>query len=167
MFAICALCAMSILAIPCLGGNDPEFQAVVTAIETQYGVHQMRIPMLGFATFCMRIAGTPGTAGLKIAVLQNIRRPNETSDESLEQSIEGAVGGRWKPLVRVRSREDGELTMVYTNPDDKQLKVLVVAIQEDQATVVQAKVDASQIRKWMHEPEDAADLHGQFNMDMN
>jgi hypothetical protein len=167
MLAIFALCGVLILAIPCPGGSDQEFHAVVTAIETQYGVHHMRIPMLGFATFCLRIAGTPGAAGLKIAVFEDIRRGNEISSESLEQSIEAAVGERWKPLVRVRARDDGELTMVYTNPDDKELKVLVVAIQEDQATVVQAKVKASQIRRWMRDPEDAADLYGESNMETN
>jgi hypothetical protein len=163
-----AVCAVLILAIPCLGGNDQEFHAVVSAIETQYGVRHMHIPLLGFATFCLRVAGTPGTAGLEIAVFQNIRRSNEISSESLEQSIQAAVGDRWKPLVRVRSRDDGELTMVYTNPDDKQLKVLVVAIQGEDATVVQAKVKASQIRKWMREPEDAAHMSGdEFDMETN
>ena len=168
MLAICALCGVLVLAIPCLGGSDQEFRAVVNAIETQYGVHHMRIPMLGFATVCLHVAGTPGTAGLKIAVFENIRRTTEISNESLEQSIESAVGDRWKPLVRVRSRGDGELTMVYTNPDDKELKVLVVAIQVDQATVVQAKVNASQIRRWMREPEDAGRLGtGDFGDESN
>jgi hypothetical protein len=167
ILAVCAVCAMLVLAIPCLGGNDQEFHAVVSAIETQYGAPPMRIPMLGFATFCLRLAGTPVTAGLKIAVFENIRRANEISSESLEQSIQMAVGDRWKPLVRVRSRDDGELTMVYTNPGDKQLKVLVVAIEEDQATVVQARVKASQMRKWMRAPEAAGDLHGELSADMN
>lgn len=167
ILAVCAVGAMLVPAIPCLAGNDQEFHAVVSAIETRYGVQHMRIPMLGFATFCLRVAGTPGTASLKIAVFENIRRAKEISSESLEQSIQTAVGDRWKPLVRVRSRDDGELTMVYTNPGDKQLKVLVVAIQEDQATVVQTRVKASQMQKWMRAPEDAGDLHGELSADMN
>jgi hypothetical protein len=161
-----AVCAVLIFTLPCLGGNDQDFHAVVTAIETQYGVHDLRIPLLGFATFCLRVAGTPGTAGLKIAVFQHIRR-SEISSESLEQSIEAAVSDRWKPLVRVRSRDDGELTMVYANPDDRQLRVLIVAVEGDGATAVQAKVKASQIRKWMRDPEDAAHLDGELGLDMN
>lgn len=162
-----AVFAVLLLAMPCLAGNDQDFRAVVSAIETQYGVHHMRIPMLGFATFCLRVAGTPGMAGLKIAVFQDIRRGDQITAESLEQSIESAIGGHWRPLVRVRSRNDGELTMIYANPNDKELKVLIVSLERDDATVVQAHVKASQIRKWMNDPDDAGDLHGTFSMDVN
>jgi len=41
------------LAIPCFAG-DREFNSVVSTVETQYGVHKMHIPLIGFATFCLR-----------------------------------------------------------------------------------------------------------------
>jgi hypothetical protein len=153
---VCVVCAL--LAIPCCADNDSDFQAVVRAIEAQYGVHHMRIPMLGFATLCLRVAGTPGAAGLKLAVFENVRS-KEISSASLEQAIQTAVGDRWKPLVRVRSRDEGELTMVYTNPADKEVRVLIVAVDGNNATVVQTKVKASQIEKWIHDPEDATHIH--------
>jgi hypothetical protein len=163
-----ALSAVLILAIPCLAGSDREFNAVVKAIETQFGVHPMRLPLLGFATFCFRVAGTPRTSGLKIAVFEHVRSANDVSGYSLEQSVESAIGDRWRPLVRVRSRGDGELTLVYANPGDKNLQVLVFAVSGDDATVVQAKVKPSQIRKWIYEPDDTTDFRsGEFNMDVN
>lgn len=154
-------CAVLALAIPCLGGNDQDFHAVVNAIETQYGVHHMRIPLLGLATLCLRMSGTPGSAGLKIAVFEHMGSANGLSDGSLEQAIARAIGGHWAPLVKVRSRADGELTMVYANPDAKQIQVLVVAVEKDEATVVQTKLKASEMLKLMREPENAAEFRGE------
>ena len=152
-----ALVFVIALAVPCFGGNDAEFHAVVKTIETQYGVHHMRIPLLGFATFCLKIAGTPGTSGLKLAVFDHLPQPTGASFEAFEQSLEAAIGETWRPLVRVKSKDGSELTMVYTNPSDKELKVLIVCLEPNDATVVQAKVTAAQIRKWIQHPEDAAD----------
>lgn len=142
------------LAVPCFGGNDAEFHAVVKTIETQYGVHHMRIPFLGFATVCLKIARIPGASGLKLAVFNHLPQDSGMSEEALQESIEASIGNTWRPLVRVRSNDDNNLTMVYANPSDKELRVLVVYIDPNAATVVQTKVKASQIRKWIRQPDE-------------
>lgn len=142
------------LAVPCFGGNDAEFHAVVKTIETQYGVHHMRIPFLGFATVCLKIARIPGASGLKLAVFNHLPQDSGMSEEALQESIEASIGNTWRPLVRVRSNDDNNLTMVYANPSDKELRVLVVYIDPNAATVVQTKVKASQIRKWIQQPDE-------------
>ena len=78
---------------------------MVRTIETQYGVHHMRIPFLGFATVCLKIAGIPGTSGLKLAVFDQLPKESGVSDEALQESIEAAIGDTWRPLVRVRSND--------------------------------------------------------------
>jgi hypothetical protein len=148
--AALAIAAVFVPALPCFAGSDGDFHAVVASIERQYGVRHTHIPLLGFATFCVRFAGVPG---LKIAVFEHVRDANGISADSLEDSMDAAIGNSWRPLVRVRDR--GELTLIYTNPSDKTLKVLVVCFDGDDATVVQTKVTASQIRKWMRDPDDA------------
>jgi hypothetical protein len=142
------------LAVPCFGGNDAEFHAVVRTIETQYGVHHMRIPFLGFATVCLKVARIPGASGLKLAVFDNLPKESGISDEALQESIEASIGGTWRPMVRVRSNDDHNLTMVYANPSDKEMRVLVVYIDPNTATVVQTKLKASQIRKWIQQPDE-------------
>ena len=150
-----ALIAMLVLifAVPCFGGGDPEFHAVVRTIETQYGVHHMRIPF-GLATFCLKVAQVPCTSGLKIAVFDHLLRANGISNEALQESIESAVGNAWRPLVRVRSNDGNQLTLVYANPSAKDVHALIICIDADNATVVQAKVSVAQIRKWMDKPDE-------------
>lgn len=142
-----------ILATPCFGGGDPEFHAVVRTIEAQYGVHHMRIPF-GLATFCLRVAQVPCMSGMKIAVFDHLSRANGIASAAFEESIEAVVGSAWRPLVRVRSNENNQLTLVYANPSNKDLHALIVSIDSDNATVVQAKVSVAQIRKWIEKPHE-------------
>jgi hypothetical protein len=150
--AIAALATLS-LPIPCLAGKDRDFHAVVTAIETQYGVKHTHIPLLGFATFCVRVAGAPG---VKIAVFEPASGANAMSPDSLADTMQAAIGPGWHPFVRVR--EKGQFTIVFTNADEKQLKALIVCLDGEGATVVETGVKVSQLQKWLHDPEDAREL---------
>jgi hypothetical protein len=142
-----------VAAAPCFGGGDAEFHAVVKAIEAQYGVHHLHIPF-GLATFCLKVAQVPGASGLKIAVFDDLPRAQGITDETFEASVESSLAGAWHPLVRVRSKDDNQLTLIYANPSDKEIRALIVVLQPDSATVVQAKVKAAQIRKWIEEPDE-------------
>jgi hypothetical protein len=152
-----AVGALLLLAIPCFGGNGREFNALVKTIETQYGVRHVHIPLVGFATFCLRVAGTPGMAGLRLAVFDDIRDSQALSPESFVQSVGAAIGSRWHLFVRVRSHEDGNVTLIYTDAEAKQLEVLLVTLNDNRATIVQTKLKTSEIWKWINNPRDDAD----------
>ena len=143
------------LAAPCFA-NDREFKSVVNTMETQYGVHQMHIPLLGFATFCLKMAGTPGASGLKLAVFQHMPRPRGSSDQEFEEKVTASLGPSWQRFVRVRSREDNQFTIIYTNGGEKDVEMMIVAIQPDNATVVQVKLKASDLKRWIDDPEGMA-----------
>ena len=150
------------LAIPCFAG-DREFNSVVTTVETQYGVHRMHIPLLGFATFCLKMAGTPGTSDVKIAVFQHMPRPRGSSDQEFEQRVTSSLGSEWLRFVRVRSNQGGQLTIIYTNAAEKDLKMMIVALQPDDATVVQVKLKSSDLKRWIDDPEGMADQNDHEN----
>lgn len=149
------LCAVLVLAAPCFARKDNQFEAVVKAIESQYGVHHTGVPFLGLATFCMRVGKVPGGAGLKIAVFENLPNTDIASNGSFQESVEKIIGNDWHAMVRARSRGDGHLTMIYTNPDQQELRLLIVSIDRTHATVVQTKLQKAQIWKWVSQPEDA------------
>jgi hypothetical protein len=144
------------LAIPCFAG-DREFNSVVSTVETQYGVHKMHIPLLGFASFCLKVAGTPGASGLKVAVFQHMPRPRGSSDQEFEQRVTSSLGPEWQRFVRVRSHAENEFTIIYTNAAEKDLRMMIVALQPDDATVVQVKLKSSDLKRWIDDPEGMAD----------
>ncbi len=150
------------LAIPCFAG-DREFNSVVSTVEAQYGVHKMHVPLLGFATFCLKMAGTPGTSDMKIAVFQHMPRPRGSSDLEFEQRVTSSLGPEWQRFVRVRTQENNGFTIIYTNAGEKDIKMMIVTLQPDDATVVQVKLKSSDLKRWIDDPEGMADQDAHEN----
>jgi len=54
--------------------------------------------------------------------------------------------------VRVRSRRDGEQTFVYGRELGRDLEVLVVTLESDEACVVKMRVDPERMSEWVDDP---------------
>ena len=44
--------------------------------------------------------------------------------------------------------------MIYSNRSDKDVKMMIVALEPDEATVVQVRLKASDLQKWMNDGDD-------------
>lgn len=147
-------CAVLVLAVPCFGGGkDKEFRALVKTVEARYGVRHASIPLFGLATFCMRIGHVPGAAGLKMAVFDNLPNSDIAANEVFQNDVQAAIGSSWHPFLRARSRSDGNVTVIYAKADEKQMEVLIVGADGSDAVVMQARLKAAQIRKWLSDPQ--------------
>ncbi|HTU33273.1 MAG TPA: hypothetical protein VMF66_05680 [Candidatus Acidoferrum sp.] len=160
-----ALCAVLVFAAPCFARKDNQFQALVKAIESEYGVHHTRIPFLGLATFCMRVGKVPGATGLKVAVFENLPNSDVAANGAFQESVEKIMGSAWHPMVKARSRDDSSLTMIYTNPNPGELRLLIVSIDGSEATVVRTNLQKAQIYRWVSHPEDAVERNGDSSAD--
>jgi hypothetical protein len=132
-------------------GSDHEFRGVVHAIERNYGVHHMHIPLLGFALFFVR---PEGVSGLKLAVFENFHAPTAVDD--VNRILENSLGPGWYPFVRVRSKGDGKTTLIYANPSGK-LRLMIVNVESSEATVVELKLSERAIKQWIDEPKQKAE----------
>jgi len=130
---------------------DHEFRGVVRAIESSYGVHHMHILLLGFALFFVR---PEGVSGLKLAVFENFNSPSAVDD--LDRIVENSLGPDWHPFVRVRSKHDGETTVIYASPQGGKLRMMIVSIESSEATVVELKLSERGIKRWIDEPKETA-----------
>lgn len=144
--ALLILCAST----PMFAG-DSEFRGVVRAIESNYGVHHMHIPLLGVALFFARPGGV---SGLRLAVFENF--PNGSTAD-LTRTVESSLGPGWFPFVRVRSRADRETTLIYTNPSAGKMRMMIVTIEPSEATVVELNLTEHSIKKWLKEPGESAE----------
>jgi len=135
--------------------GDHEFHGVVHAIEQTYGVHHLRIPFLGVATFFAR---PEGVSGVKLAVFENLEMTADAS--KVNGLVENALGSDWHPFVRVRSREDGDTTLIYTNPSGGKMRMMIVSLEPSEATVVEISLSESAIKAWLKEPGEEAEHSG-------
>jgi len=130
---------------------DHEFRGVVHAIESSYGVHHMHIPLPGFALWFVR---PEGISGLKLAVFENFNGPSALDDVS--RIVENSLGPDWHPFVRVRSKHDGETTLIYASPEGGKLRMMIVSVESSEATVVELKLSERGIKRWIDEPKETA-----------
>jgi hypothetical protein len=147
------------LLLSCLSplafAGDNEFRGVVHAIENTYGVHHMHIPLVGAMMFFARPAGV---GGMKLAVFENFEMPADAGDFS--RVVENSLGPDWHPFVRVRSRSDGETTLIYTSPSGGKMRMMVVNLEPSEATVVELSLSERAIRHWLKEPGEEAEESG-------
>ncbi|HEY4767117.1 MAG TPA: hypothetical protein VIH75_25835 [Candidatus Sulfotelmatobacter sp.] len=158
LVSLASITAASTLAF----AGEPEFRAVVNAIETQYGVRRTHIPMLGFALFFVR---PEGVSGMKLAVFEDFH-PHTSADKVI-RLVENSLGPGWYPFVRVRSRNsshgdgteasDGETTLIYASPSGGKLRMMIVNLESEEASVVELKLSDHAIKRWLQDPKDNAE----------
>jgi hypothetical protein len=135
-------------------GGDWEFDHVVRAIESQYGVKQTHIPFMGLASFAIQVARPAGTSGFKLAVFEDLKSSREDQTE-LDRFMNGISGAGLQPLVRVHSRRNRESTYIFMGDAGKSTKVLIATFERNEATVVEVKVNMETLLKMIDRPEHA------------
>jgi len=133
--------------------GDPEFNGIVHSIEHTYGVHHMRIPLLGVAMFFARPSGVHG---LKLAIFEGFQ--TRTDSEDVSRLIESSLGPGWYPFVRVRTKgkTDGETTLIYTSPSGNKMRMMIVSLEPSEAVVVKMELGEHAIENWLKEPGEEA-----------
>src|SRR5215207_1347093 len=114
-------------------------------------VKNVRIPFLGLASFATKLVRPAGVKSFKLAVLEDLTRAGDVS--GLGAAIGQSLGPEWRPLVRVRSGRGAEQTHVYVREAGDNLKVMVVTLDGDQATVIRAKINPEALARFARDPK--------------
>ena len=147
--ALLALCLL--LAEAPASAIESDFQAVVGAIETQFGVRRTHIPLFGLASFVVR-SSHQGVHGLEFATIENLPRQPEAV-RRLDGALRRTLGPEWRPFIQVRSGTRQEYTAVYLRGAGLNVKLMVATLDGDEATVVELRLDAGQLHAWLENPE--------------
>lgn len=134
-----------------------DFDTVVSAVEHRYDAHAERIPMMGLVSFCGWVATKGGVKGLKIAEFEHFAGPADAAD--LDRLVDESLGGEWQRFVVNRER-NGELNLIYAQPDGHAMRLLIVDYEQSgELDVVRVEVNADRLQRWMRDPEGSAKRH--------
>lgn len=143
LLAILTLSAALPLALPA-----SEFDWLVREFSRQSAAKPVHIPLFGLARFVVATGHPAGTSELHLAVFQDV----ELESERFSQVTDAVVGAAWRPIVRVRSR-DGESTNIYAQLNGKDLRVLLTALNDGEATFIELRVKPEALMKFVDEHE--------------
>lgn len=133
-----------------------DFDAVVSAVEHRYDARAERIPMMGLVSFCGWVATGGSVKGLKIAEFDHFTGPADADD--LDKLVNESLGGEWQRFVANRER-NGELNLIYAQPDGHAMRMLIVDYEHGELDVVRVEVNADRLRHWIRDPEGSAKRH--------
>jgi hypothetical protein len=133
-----------------------EFGSIVRHIEARYKVHRNYRFLMGFAGLAVKAWRGSGVKDVKIALFENQHFWQSASDRELDELVQTAGKSGWQPLVKSYSRRRAEHSYIYARTEGKDLKLLIVNVQPDEAEVVQVKVDPSKLEEFVNDH----DRHG-------
>jgi len=159
-FAVPAVLVTAVFAVvlpmTVTAAGHHDFDAVVSAVEHRYDARPERIPVMGLVSFCARVATRGGVKGLKIAEFDHFVGPADTGE--LDKLVDESLGGDWQRFVTNRER-NGELNLIYAQPDGHAMRMLIVDYEHGELDVVRLEVNADRLQHWMHDPEGSAKHH--------
>jgi len=145
------LALSGLLLAPAAGrAGDREFHAIVERIQAHYQKRPMRF--MGLASFVANRVRPEGVRNIKLAVFEHLDSSRHPADPDFDAFMQEIVGPEFHPFVRVRSRRDGEQTFVYARGLGRDLELLVVTLEQDEACVVKMNVDSEGMRQWVDDP---------------
>ena len=157
IFAVAVLLALTNATY----AKGDDFNAVVKMIEQFYGVKHEGIPFLaragmGAARTAARIKG--GTArrfaeagSVKLAVFEDQKFNGEFL--KFRNTLNAALNETWSPLVQSVSATDNEQVYIYLREAGEKYNVLVITIEQRDATVVQVTLSPENLKLLLKDPE--------------
>jgi hypothetical protein len=140
-----ALAVLVAVAAPVAFAGDKDFDVVVKHLEARYKAKK-RESLPFFARVAIKFVKPAGVKSFKLTTLDGLE--GQAGGDALDALLRSKLHESWRPLVRVYSKREREQVFIYARPSKKDLELLVVAVDDEEATVVKAKVD----------PERASDL---------
>jgi hypothetical protein len=159
-----ALAVVAVLALvftSAAHAKGDDFNAVVKMIEQFYGVKHEGIPFLaragmGAARTAARIKG--GTArrlaeagSIKLAVFEDQKFNGEFA--KFRNTLNAALNQTWSPLVQTVSATDNEQVYIFLREAGEKFNVLVITIDQRDATVVQVNLSPENLKLLLKDPE--------------
>jgi hypothetical protein len=147
--------ALWMLSCAVVQGAERGFDEIVRAISDQLHTRPIHIPFFGLVNAATFVAQPAGVKHIDLAVFENLDL-GDHAVKDVAEVIRKSAGGRWKPFIQVRSRE--ETVIVYMEEDRADCRLLVATVETGELTLVEVKLNPKGLQVWLNEPENTA-LH--------
>lgn len=126
-----------------------DFGEIVHRIEVRYHAHRNYRFLMAFAGLTVKLCPGIGVHDVKIAYFENQSLFPSDPDKELDEILQHTGSNGWQPMVRSRSRHRGELSYVFARPAGKDLRLLVVNLERNEAEVIEVKINPDQLEKFI------------------
>lgn len=134
--------------------DDKSYSSVIKYLKSNYNAKgQSAFGMIMFARFIVKMIKPAGVKNFKLSMLRDLQFTSARVDEDLGTFIRANVHTDWQPLTQVISRKEKQYVYVYFMEEKGHAKFLIVAVQKQEAFVIQFKFDPQLLAKFLAKPE--------------
>jgi len=131
--------------------RDKEFGRLVHYVESHYHVHRQYRFLIAFGSLAVKVAHPEGVKGMKLALWENEKIRASSDGDDFPDVVKAGLADGWQPMVRVWSRRNNERTVIFAKPDGNDMKLLVATVDQEDAVVVQVKIDPDKLSGYIDE----------------
>jgi hypothetical protein len=135
-----------------LRAENNSFDRLVRSLKSHDDVEVTSPPMMWLARLVVKAAQPEGVLDVRLATFEGRGLSTVAGDASFSKLLQRVADDGWSPLVKVRSKKNGELSAVHVRQHRGRLSLLVVSISRGDGVVVEATVKPETFSRWLGEP---------------
>jgi hypothetical protein len=144
--------ALLTVSIQTANAQGKGYDKIVKHLETNYQAKKVRIPFMWLAKIAVKVVRPAGVKSFNVTLFENLTFSRATLDQEMQSAMSDSLGADWSPIIRIRSRE-GEQVYMYMREEGENVRVMFVAIDKNNATVVRAKFNAEKFIEFLNNPK--------------
>lgn len=129
-----------------------EFDSVCKHLKTKYQAKKVKIPFMWLARFAVGIVRPAGVKSFKVTIFRDLKFSPETLNEEMKLAMRDSFSDEWSPILRIRS-EGGDHVYMNMRESGKNVKILLVTIDKNEAVVVRAKFNPDKLAGFINNPK--------------
>jgi Domain of unknown function (DUF4252) len=143
--------ALLAFGIKTANAQGKGYDKIVKHLETNYQAKKVKIPFMWLAKLAVKVVRPAGVKSFNVTLFENLTFSRATLDQEMQSAMSDSLGADWSPIIRVRSRE-GEQVYMYMREEGENVRIMFVAIDKNNATVVRAKFNAEKFIEFLNNP---------------
>jgi hypothetical protein len=128
------------------------YKQIVNHLQSNYQAKKVKVPFMWLAKIAVKIVKPAGVQSFNVTMFENLTFSRATLDQEMQSAMKDSLGPDWSPIIRMRSQE-GEQVYVYMHEEGDNVRIMFVAIDKNNATVVRAKFNAEKFIEFLNNPK--------------
>jgi hypothetical protein len=148
--ALVLLTAIAAFA-PAARAQKSEFDQIGSHLRSHYQAKKVHIPLMWLARAVVHVAKPAGVKSFNVTLYEDLKFSMETVDNEMQIAMRSSFGPEWTSVFHVRSR-DGQQAYMYMREAGKNVKIAVVTVEKEQASVIRATISPDRLATFINNP---------------
>jgi hypothetical protein len=146
------LLAVFLCTMQTANAQGKAYDKIVRHLQQDYQAKKVKIPFMWLAKIAVKVVKPAGVKSFNVTLFENLTFSRATLDQEMQSAMKDSLGPNWSPIIRIRSHE-GEQVYMYMRDEGENVRLMMVTISKENATVIRAKFNADKFIEFLNNPK--------------